>query len=172
MKPIIKKSFIAALAIILLTAPMAKAELSPMDNAALGKVNARAGIRNLGIDTLTGPDAFLRTGFGKKKEIIFNKNFERVNLGFFEQASILTMTDVQFSGSINRGSSFTEILTEEALGKFHTHHHFEDYQITLEHFSTEAIYPAGKTNGPSFGALEINDGRMRISGDVYVGTNE
>lgn len=168
----IRKSFLAALALIFLLASTAGAELSPMDNAALSRVNARAGIRNLGIDSLVGQDAFLKTGFGEKKEVFFNKTFDRINLGFLEQTPVLTMTDVQSSGSINRGDSFTEILPEEAAGKFHTHHHFENFQLTLDHFSTDAVYPAGKTDGPSFGALEINGGRMRISGDVYVGIRE
>ncbi len=172
MKPVIIKSFLAALIIALIAAPMAGAELSPMDNADLRKVNARAGIRNVGIDSLTAQDAFLKTGFGEKKEVIFNKTFDGINLGFLEQAPTLTMTDVQFSGSIHRGGSFTEILPEEAPGQFHIHHHFDNYEITLDHFSTDALYPAGRTNGPSFGALEISGGRMRISGDVYVGIRE
>jgi len=172
MKSVIRKSILFALMITLLAAPMAGAELSPMDSNALRKINAQAGTLTIGMDSLLETEGFLKTGFDKEAPRSYNKNFDRVNFGFLEQAPVLTMTDVELSGAIQRGSSYTEFYPEEGPGEFNMRHHFDNYQITLDHFSTDAIYPAGKTNGSSYGALEISGARMRISGDVYVGIRQ
>ncbi len=148
----------------------AKAELSRLNDEELQHIRAKSGIHTIGADSFfTDQPACLAADPEQETSRNRNRQWERLNLGLLEEAPLITMTDVQIRARINPGESYTELVSNSASDKFRVHCRLEDFRISLEHFSADAIYPAGKTNGASYGAIEISGGSMRISGDVYIG---
>lgn len=153
---------------LFLGASTATAELVCLNNKALSEIHAQSGIVNVGIDSVIKASVYAEAGFQKEKPESWHKNFDQLNFGWLQEAPVMTLTDVHVSGSIKPGHSYTELMPE-ASAQFDVHCHFDNYQIMLDHFSAGAIHPAGHTEGPSFGAVEISGASMRISGDVYIG---
>lgn len=160
---------IGALLVVLAAMP-AKAELSRLNDEELQHIRAKSGIHTIGADSFfTDQPACLAAGLEQEAGRTCNRQWERLNLGLLEDVPLITMTDVHLSARINPGESYTKVVPDSASDRFRVHCRLEDFRISLEHFSADAIYPAGKTNGPSYGAIEISGGSMRISGDVYIG---
>ncbi len=160
---------IGALLVVLAAMP-AKAELARLNDEELQHIRAKSGIHTIGADSFfTDQPACLAAGLEQETSRNPKRQWERLNLGLLEDVPLITMTDVQLQARINPGESCTELVSNSASEKYRVHCRLEDFRISLEHFSADAIYPAGKTNGPSYGAIEISGGSMRISGDVYIG---
>lgn len=132
------------------------AEITPMTEEQMHEVSGQTGI--------------IIPAILDMKDTELSANDETVTFGYPDYPPLLTLKGVSYDGFVDIGrSTRQDIYAPSGNGELvETVLMLDNFRIYIHSYRIDAIYPGSETEGKSFGAIEISNFDMYISGKITI----